>query len=190
MVLFSVLLFSTLSSATTIDEEYEMVGHAVSVNAVEGVEFSFDDLQKVKATHVGLASSRKGTGERVFVFSPRELQWAAYDEDGYRVASGKANGGKSYCPDVGRSCKTPVGVFRVLSKRGAGCTSSKYPVGKGGAPMPYCMYFHKAGYAIHGSPHISNKHGSHGCIRVTTDAAKWLHKYFIKPGTKVIVHSY
>lgn len=128
-------------------------------------------------------------GERMFVFSPRLRQWAAYNQYGQRIAYGVANGGANWCSDVGRPCRTPNGAYRVHSKGQPTCRSSKYPVGKGGAKMPYCMFFHK-GYAIHGSPHISSRNGSHGCIRVRTEAAQWLHRYFINHGTKVIVLPY
>lgn len=128
-------------------------------------------------------------GERVFVFSPRLLRWAAYDSQGYRVAGGKANGGSSFCPELGRPCRTPLGSHRIQRTGTAACVSKEFPIGKGGAAMPYCMFF-GGGNAIHGSPYISNKNTSHGCIRVYTDAARWLHRYFIRPGTKVIVLSY
>lgn len=129
------------------------------------------------------------SGQKMFVFSPRHRAWAAYDGAGNRVGYGKANGGASYCADVGRSCLTPRGVFRVRSKGTAACKSSKFPRPRGGAPMPYCMFFH-GGYAIHGSPSISNNNSSHGCIRVRTSAARWLHQNFMSHGTKVVVLSY
>ncbi len=128
-------------------------------------------------------------GERVFIFSPRLLRWAAYDAQGYQVASGKANGGASYCPELGKPCLTPRGAFRVQRKGTIDCVSSRFPLGTGGAPMPYCMHF-GGGFAIHGSPYISNRNTSHGCIRVHTAAAKWLHSYFMQRGTKVIVLPY
>ena len=130
-----------------------------------------------------------GEGERGFIFSPRLLQWAAYDSQGYQVAAGKANGGSSFCEDLQQPCLTPRGAFRVHSKGTAACISKKFPIGEGGAPMPYCMYFN-GGYAIHGSPYISNRNTSHGCIRVHTAAARWLHYYFMNPGTKVVVLPY
>lgn len=135
------------------------------------------------------ASVNHHLGERMFVFSPRLRQWAAYNKYGKRIAYGKANGGANWCADVNRPCRTPSGAYRVRSKGLPSCASSKYPLGKGGAKMPYCMFFHK-GYAIHGSPHISNRNGSHGCIRVRTAAAQWLHRYFINHGTKVVVLPY
>lgn len=128
-------------------------------------------------------------GERVFIFSPRVLEWAAYDSDGYLVASGKANGGAAYCPKLGRPCQTPIGNFRISRKGDANCVSSRFPLGQGGAPMPYCMFFN-GGDAIHGSAYISNHNTSHGCIRVYPNAAAWLSKYFMRAGTKVVVLPY
>lgn len=105
------------------------------------------------------------------------------------VKSGRASGGRSYCPDVGRSCKTPAGTFYIQSKGGAGCRSSRYPVGKGGAKMPYCMFFSRY-YAVHGSYDVPPRNASHGCIRVTPSDALWLHRNFMDIGTKVIVKPY
>lgn len=124
-----------------------------------------------------------------FVFNPRTLSYKAYNDRGRLVKSGRASGGANYCRDIGRSCRTPVGVFRIQSKRGASCRSSRYPRGRGGAPMPYCMFFSKH-YAIHGSPDVPNRNASHGCIRVKPRDAAWLHRHFIRMGTKVIVKSY
>ncbi len=124
-----------------------------------------------------------------FVFNPRTHRWKAINDNGKVVRSGRASGGRHYCKDVRRACRTPTGTFRIISKRGASCRSSRYPVGRGGAPMPYCMFFSKY-YAIHGSPDVPNYNASHGCIRVTPSSARWLHRNFIRIGTKVIVKSY
>jgi hypothetical protein len=128
-------------------------------------------------------------GERTFVFSPRLLRWAAYDAEGYQIASGKANGGANYCPELNRPCHTPTGNFRVHSKGDVSCVSKRFPLGVGGAPMPYCMHFGD-GFAIHGSPYISNQNTSHGCIRVHVGAAAWLHHHFMGQGTRVLVLPY
>ena len=128
-------------------------------------------------------------GERVFIFSPRLLRWAAYDNQGYRVSSGIANGGADMCEDLGRPCHTPGGTYRIHSKKGVDCISNTFPLPNGGAQMPYCMFF-QGGYAIHGSPYISGSNTSHGCIRVHTGAAKWLHRYFLSRGTKVVILPY
>ncbi|MGE3920105.1 MAG: L,D-transpeptidase [Gammaproteobacteria bacterium] len=125
-----------------------------------------------------------------FVFNPKTHSFHAYDSNGHLVKSGIASGGQNYCSDLHRGCHTPVGTFFVYSKGGAGCKSSKFPLGKGGAPMPYCMFFH-GNYAIHGSYHVSgSKNLSHGCIRVTPNDALWLTRNFMKIGTKVIVLPY
>ena len=110
-------------------------------------------------------------GQRTFVFSPRLLQWAAYDEDGYRVASGKANGGANYCAELHAACETPQGIYHVYREGDVDCVSKTFPLGRGGAAMPYCMFF-RNGFAIHGSEYISNYNTSHGCIRVHTEDRK------------------
>jgi len=124
-----------------------------------------------------------------FVFNPNTLTWKAINENGKVVRSGRGSGGRRYCPDIGRSCKTPSGVYSIISKGGSGCRSSRYPVGKGGAPMPYCMFFSKY-YAIHGSYDVPNHNASHGCVRVRPSDASWLSRNFIHVGTKVIIKSY
>lgn len=124
-----------------------------------------------------------------FEFNPKTLVWKAIDADGTVIRTGRGSGGKKYCSDVGRSCKTPSGVYQVMRKGGAGCASGKYPLGKGGAPMPYCMFFKKS-YAIHGSPDVPGHNASHGCIRVLPGDAKWLSHNFMKIGTKVVVKPY
>lgn len=130
--------------------------------------------------------------DEVLVVNQQKLAWGAYDEDGDLVAWGPISSGKNFCPDVGRGCKTAVGTFNMYSKRGPGCKSGKYPVGKGGAPMPYCMFFH-GGFAMHGSPEVPGYRASHGCVRLFTEDAKWLHENFIDlknrgdSGTTVIV---
>lgn len=124
-----------------------------------------------------------------FVFNPRSLQWKAINANGKVVRSGHGSGGRGYCPDIRRSCRTPTGTYHVISKSGPSCRSTRYPVGKGGAPMPYCMFFSKY-YAIHGSPDVPNRNASHGCIRVVPGDARWLNQNFVHIGTKVVVKPY
>lgn len=124
-----------------------------------------------------------------FIFNPNSLSWKAIDSNGKVVRTGRGSGGRHYCPDIHRGCKTPSGVYRVISKGGSGCRSSRFPVGKGGAPMPYCMFFSKY-YAIHGSYDVPDYNASHGCIRVIPSDANWLSHHFIKIGTKVVVKPY
>lgn len=133
---------------------------------------------------------RQATGKKVFIFDPKATAWAAYDAQGNRVKTGSASGGKDFCEDVGRPCRTVTGSFRVYSKKGEECTSSIYPIETGGgAKMPYCMHFH-GGYSIHAAYEVPNYNASHGCIRVLPSAAKWLNQNFIDVGTSVIVKPY
>ena len=124
---------------------------------------------------------------KTFVYNPRTLRWKAM-KNGKVVRSGRGSGGANYCKDVKRACRTPTGTYRIISKRGRHCKSSRYPLGRGGAPMPYCLFFSKY-YAIHGSPNVPKYNASHGCIRVQPSAARWLHG-FLNIGSKVIVKSY
>lgn len=140
--------------------------------------------------------SAKNTEPRhVFVAPPEKIDegnivnvnlahgtWGAYDAQGNLVNSGHVSGGKSFCPDIGKKCRTATGTFTVYTKQGAGCKSKIFPVGKGGAPMPYCMFFHK-GFAMHGSNAVPNYNASHGCVRMTPADAKWLNQNFVSVGS-------
>jgi lipoprotein-anchoring transpeptidase ErfK/SrfK len=124
-----------------------------------------------------------------FVFNPNTLTWKAIDSKGKVIRTGKGSAGKKYCRDLHRSCKTPSGVFSVISKGGPECKSSRFPLGRGGSPMPYCMFFAK-NYAVHGSYDVPNYNASHGCVRVHPGDAKWLSKKFMSIGTTVIIKPY
>lgn len=116
-----------------------------------------------------------------------QLAWGAYDPSGSLLRWGPVSGGKNWCADVRSQCQTATGSFTVYNKRGAGCTSKKFPIPRGGAPMPYCMFFH-GGFALHGSATVPGYNASHGCVRIFTDDAKWLNQNFVSTGgTKVIV---
>lgn len=132
---------------------------------------------------------RPATGQKEFVFNPNTLMWGAYDASGNLVNQGAASGGRDFCPDIGRGCKTPSGTYRISSKGGPECVSKLYPVGVGGSPMPYCMYF-AAGYAVHGSYEVPNYNASHGCVRVHPSDAQWLSENFMDIGTQVVVLPY
>ena len=124
-----------------------------------------------------------------FVFNPRTLSWVAINHNGHVVKSGRASGGRHYCPDIKRACRTPTGTYTIHSKGGVDCRSSRYPVGHGGAKMPYCMFFSQY-YAIHGSDEVPHYNASHGCIRVPPSDARWLSQHFIRVGTKVVIKPY
>lgn len=132
-------------------------------------------------------------GEKIIVVNQRDLAWGAYDHNGQLQHWGPISSGKNYCPDVNRGCRTITGTFKIYHKRGSECISSKYPVGRGGAKMPHCMFFH-GGYAMHGSPEVPGYRASHGCIRLFNHDAHWLNTKFIdlpskdnSSGTTVII---
>jgi L,D-transpeptidase ErfK/SrfK len=118
--------------------------------------------------------------ERMIVVNLAKQAFAAYNAHGNLVTWGPISGGQKYCADLGRSCTSKKGTFRLTRKKGAGCVSSKYPLGRGGSKMPYCMFYHK-GFALHGST-LPGHHASHGCIRLFNEDAEWLNKGFINTG--------
>ncbi len=132
----------------------------------------------------------EASGKKRFVFDPNAFAWAAYDLDGQRLMTGSASGGKDFCGDIGESCRTTSGTFRVYRKKGEDCRSGEYPLEEGGgAKMPYCMYFFR-GITIHAAYEVPKANRSHGCVRVLPSAAKWLNEEFIDLKTEVIVLDY
>jgi hypothetical protein len=132
----------------------------------------------------------KPNGKRQFYFDPKVAAWAAYDEEGERVMTGSASGGKTFCDDIKKPCRTVTGTFKVYNKKGAECTSGEYPIQtEGGAKMPYCIYFYR-GFTIHAAYEVPAFNSSHGCVRVLPSAAKWLNEEFLKKGSQVTVLSY
>lgn len=119
----------------------------------------------------------------VIIIDLDDQAFAAYDILGSLVNWGPVSAGRDYCPDVGRGCRTPTGRYFIQSKEGPGCISSKYPIPYGGAPMPYCMFFH-GGYALHASSDVPGYNASHGCVRLFYEDALWLNKKFVEIGHK------
>ncbi|HAU1151745.1 TPA: L,D-transpeptidase [Legionella pneumophila] len=132
--------------------------------------------------------------EKQIIVDQEKLAWGAYDAQGNLVWWGPISSGSDKCSDSNKVCRTLTGIFRVFSKENVRCTSSVFPIGRGGAKMPYCMYFHK-GFALHGSDDIPGVRASHGCVRMFIQDAKWLNENFVElssernnfMGTKVIV---
>ncbi len=125
-------------------------------------------------------------GEKFILVSIHDLAFGAYNPDGSLQYWGPVSTGRDYCPDIGRGCHTSLGTFSIYQKEGAGCVSTKFPVGRGGAPMPYCMYFHK-GFALHGSYEVPGYNDSHGCVRMFVTDAKWLNQEFTADEPKMTV---
>lgn len=128
-------------------------------------------------------------GEKFILVDPRVHAWGAYSSNGNLLRSGLATAGARWCRDIDRPCKTKSGVFRIYSLGNYNCISNKYPVGEGGAPMPYCMYFN-GGQGLHGSHELAEANISHGCVRISVSDAEWLRFNFSQIGTKVLIRPY
>lgn len=128
-------------------------------------------------------------GERLIVVSPQQHAWGAYDPSGRLIKSGLASAGANYCRDIHQPCRTRTGTFRIRSLGSSGCKSPSFPVPRGGAPMPYCMYFNES-QALHGSNEVVRGNISHGCVRLHVGDARWLRNNFATYGTLVYIGPY
>jgi hypothetical protein len=136
----------------------------------------------------------EGETEKQIIIDQDNLAWVAYDAAGNQLKWGPISSGRDKCTDSNHSCRTLTGIFRVFSKESVKCVSDLFPIGRGGAKMPYCMYFHK-GFALHGSNDLPGIRASHGCVRMFVEDAKWLNQTFVElssernnfMGTKVTV---
>jgi L,D-transpeptidase catalytic domain len=129
------------------------------------------------------------TSEKVVIIDPKVHAWGAYGADGNLQRAGLATAGSNWCPDIKRPCRTSSGTFRIYSLGESSCKSHIFPKPKGGAPMPYCMYFN-GGQALHGSGEVVEANVSHGCVRMRVPDAEWLRFNFANVGTKVVVKPY
>ncbi|MCD5381322.1 MAG: L,D-transpeptidase [Candidatus Pacebacteria bacterium] len=113
----------------------------------------------------------------LFVFSPQLLAWAHY-LDGQLISWGPAVGGKSWCGDIRKTCRTKVGIFSFTETANVRRRSSSFPVGcvdkdsdgniisrKQCARMPYFVRFTNQGQGIH-SRTMRGRNASHGCVGV------------------------
>lgn len=113
----------------------------------------------------------------LFIFSPQKLAWAHYI-DGRMISWGPAVGGKTWCSDIGRTCRTKTGTFSFTEAANAGRRSGLFPVGcadrdsdgnitsrKRCARMPYFVRFTNQGQGIHARS-MRGKNASHGCVGV------------------------
>ncbi len=124
--------------------------------------------------------------KNVLVVDLRKFAFGAYGPDGNLLYWGPAAGGMRWCKDTDSDCQTQQGTYKIYRIQGASCVSGKYPIGKGGAPMPWCMHYYK-GFAIHGSTLLGFYNHSRGCVRLFDQDAKWLNQHFVHYGTEVIV---
>lgn len=136
--------------------------------------------------------------EKVVVVDPLAQAWAAYDATGLQVRWGPASLGADYCQDIDKQCHTHPGSYRLYTLGSSHCYSRKFPLPDGGAPMPYCMYFHN-GQALHGEPNgLPGYNASHGCVRLYSNDAEWLRYSFVEGptsgndfrGTRIVIGNY
>ncbi len=208
----SIIVFSISANATT--NYFDSYGDTLtehegikSGNIAQGYYYE-DEFDAPKKKHIKVAHNKKSKssskkssyssrmpskvkayGEKVIIVDPRKHAWGAYSSSGNLIRSGLATSGGNWCKDIGRSCRTPAGHFRIKSLGSKGCKSSRYPKPRGGAPMPYCMFFN-GNIGLHGSYNVVDGNRSHGCVRLKVSDAKWIRYNFAKHGTKVIVKSY
>jgi lipoprotein-anchoring transpeptidase ErfK/SrfK len=131
------------------------------------------------------------SGKKLIIWDPALLAYGAFDPDGNLMRWGPGAGGKDFCPDVNRGCRTKVGTFEIIRKEGADYRSGRYPAGCTGsncAKMPYAAFFQEQGYAFHAG-NVPGANASHGCIRVFYSDAQWLHVW-LEIGTTVIIRPY
>jgi len=121
----------------------------------------------------------KPSKTNTIIVNQKKLAWGAYDSSGKLLKWGPSSAGKNYCKDIGKRCRTPLGDFHAIRKMGSDCTSTVFPVGKGGAPMQYCIFF-KGGIALHGSSEVPGYNASHGCVRMYPEDARWLNTQFVE----------
>ena len=145
-------------------------------------------------SHPSFATESK----KKIIFDLANFKWISYYNN-ISVNSGIASGGKKYCPDIKRRCKTPIGIFKVISKKGKWYKSPLYPIGcsniKGSkklcASMSYAIKFKHSGESIHGG--VKGKltaHTSHGCIHVNNEDAYWLNQVFVDIDTMIQILKY
>lgn len=171
------LLSLGLSSCASLDTDGGSYGGSYAYNAAP-------------ADYSSRLSPTIASNEKTVVIDPQTHAWGAY-ENGSLVKAGQATAGSDWCPDLGRPCNTSSGSFRVASLGDATCKSRIFPKPKGGAPMPYCMFFH-GGQAMHGSSEgeVVDANISHGCVRMHVADAEWLRYNFVNVGTRVVVMPY
>ncbi len=114
----------------------------------------------------------------VIVFSPNQLGWAHYVNN-QLVDWGPAVGGKDWCPDVGRACRTQVGTYRFTEAASHTRRSNAYPVGCSGrqcAPMPYFIRFTAYGMGLH-ERDMEGSNASHGCVGLFREDVVYLNSH-------------
>jgi hypothetical protein len=106
-------------------------------------------------------------------------------EDAVPAFSTRIASGTAYINPEGKQFgfNTPIGEHRVVYKRPTRHMSGGDPKSRSNhydlPGIPWCTYFTPTGAAIHGTYWHNNygRPGSHGCINVPSDAAKWIYRW-------------
>lgn len=188
-ILISTCVISTSALAEYIDPHKARAGQTTHMKTFSNYADYARYVRNAPDRYYNFPSTRPATGKNVFIYDPRQLSWAAYDASGNLVRTGPGSAGNGYCPDIGKACHTPTGTFKVFAKHGPEYKSKTFPIPRGGAPMPYAMFF-SGGSAIHGSSQVVQHNASHGCIRTLVEDAQWLNNSFLSYGSTVIIRPY
>jgi hypothetical protein len=171
------------------DEDDIPAPRQVNISHQSTPHYIYNSQDSYNLHNSGLPAQIPAQGEKVIIVDPKVHSWGAYSSTGVLIRQGLASAGSKWCADLGRPCRTKSGVFRIQSLGESDCISSRYPLGEGGAPMPYCMYFN-GNQGLHGSNQVARANLSHGCVRLRVSDAEWLRYHFAQLGTKVIVKNY
>lgn len=148
-----------------------------------------NDFSKMSYMQMSPLPGKMNTHAQKMVYIDlKQFAFGAYNADGKLLYWGPVSSGRRECfDDPHKTCTTTTGTFRVFKVGGQDCVSNEFPLEThGGAPMPYCMFFH-GGTAFHTSTLSGFINRSSGCVRMFNDDAKWLNKQFVTVGTKVVV---
>ena len=190
LVSFSIFWFCSFSSVCLADVLFESEPGYDPFRDTGDPSSSYNLITMIKHEKVHTAPiNHQPKSEKYIVVNPRTHRWSALTADGRVIHSGLATAGSSWCDDLGHPCRTKTGTFRIMSLGDSDCVSKKFPLGEGGAPMPYCMYFN-GGQALHGSHELAYANISHGCVRMSVSDARWIRFHFAEIGTKVIIKPY
>lgn len=190
LVIFIISIFSFLLTSCASLSEDQTLGASDTYLQMASSK-NYQDQDENFTSYESRLPATLNTHEKTILVDPRVHAWGAYDSNGNLIKAGLITAGGKWCPDIKRACKTRAGTFRIQSLGGLHCKSTIYPLPRGGAPMPYCMFFNK-NQGLHGTYGNGVVEGniSHGCVRMRVPDAEWLRYNFATVGTKVIVRPY
>lgn len=168
----------------------DVVAAMTDGKAYEGL-FHYDDVEPGSETK----QVAEGTENLVYQAAEGE-KWvdiSLTDNTVTAYVGGKVAGGPFYMVPGAPATPTVVGTFRVYLKydrqtmRGENADGTKYET----EGVPWVTYF-SGGYAMHGAPWRSSfgwsgYGGSHGCVNMPVDAAKFIYDW-TDMGDTVVVH--